>query len=205
MAEMTESATMLNSCTKRSLIIIDELGRGTSTSEGFGLAQAISEHIVQDIGCMAVFATHFHELTALAQQESVVKNFHVASREDARDLTFLYKVKPGPCLASFGIRVAAMAGWPNAVLRDAKRNAEELERFLYRKQPQDADAAVATIATADSHTTANDEESNEEAWSEDATTSSACMTNFRSLDLVAILAQCNTDDEKRVTLMAALE
>ena len=126
MVEMTETADILNNATDRSLVILDEIGRGTSTLDGLSLAWAIAEHIAMNVRCRTLFATHYHELTDLAQRFTGVRNFNVAVREWEDQIVFLHRIVEGGTDRSYGIHVARLAGVPRSVLDRAKQLLSEL-------------------------------------------------------------------------------
>ena len=126
MVEMNETADILNNLTERSLIILDEIGRGTSTYDGLSLAWALAEHLAKT-KTRTLFATHFHELTALADQHPGVKNYNVAVKEWQDEIVFLHKIVPGSTDDSYGIYVAKLAGIPQAVIQRAKGILTHLE------------------------------------------------------------------------------
>ncbi|HEY0795158.1 MAG TPA: DNA mismatch repair protein MutS [Acidisarcina sp.] len=128
MVEMTETATILNTGTSRSLILLDEMGRGTSTFDGLSLAWATLEFLHAKIGARALFATHYHELTLLAEQLPQLKNIHVAVKESPQGIVFLHSIEPGPASKSYGIEVARLAGLPNSVLQRARQVLRQHER-----------------------------------------------------------------------------
>lgn len=133
MIEMLETSSILATATHNSLVIIDELGRGTSTYDGFGLAWAILDHLIAHHGCFTLFATHFHELTQLAEKHpGKVANLHVVAHVDKKtagddDITLMYKVEPGISDKSFGIHVAELVKFPAKIVSMAKRKAAELQ------------------------------------------------------------------------------
>lgn len=127
MVEMTETARILNNATRHSLVILDEIGRGTSTYDGLSLAWAIIEHIHDRIHCRTLFATHYHELTDLPSSLSAVKNLNVAVKEWEDNVIFLHKIVPGAADKSYGIHVARLAGVPPEVNERAKQILAQLE------------------------------------------------------------------------------
>jgi len=129
MVEMVETATILNNATSRSLLILDEIGRGTSTYDGLSIARAVAEYIhnYKGLGARTVFATHYHEMVALASYLPRVKNFNVSVIEEAGKVIFLHKIVPGGVDKSYGIHVAQLAGLPRPVLHRAREVLDELE------------------------------------------------------------------------------
>jgi DNA mismatch repair protein MutS len=127
MVEMSETSLILNHATDRSLVILDEVGRGTATFDGLSIAWAVAEHLHDEIGCRGLFATHYHELTDLANTRAAVANFNVAVREWNEEIIFLHKILPGAADKSYGIQVARLAGLPKAVLDRAKAILSHLE------------------------------------------------------------------------------
>jgi DNA mismatch repair protein MutS len=126
MVEMTETANMLNNASDRSLVILDEIGRGTSTLDGLSLAWAIAEHIASELRCRTLFATHYHELTDLAARYTGVRNLNVSVREWEDQVIFLHRIVEGGTDRSYGIHVARLAGVPKAVLERARQLLGEL-------------------------------------------------------------------------------
>ena len=119
MVEMKEACNALLNATKNSLILFDELGRGTATYDGMSLAQAILEYVNKNIGCKTLFSTHYHELTALSKEMGTIKNVHVDAHEENGEVTFLHKVVSGPIDKSYGIHVAKLAHMPEELLKRA--------------------------------------------------------------------------------------
>ena len=124
---MTETARILNTATSRSLVILDEIGRGTSTYDGMSLAWSVVEHLHEHVGCRTLFATHYHELTDLEKSLPGVKNLNVAVREWQDDVVFLHKIVEGAADKSYGIHVARLAGVPRAVIERSKDILAQLE------------------------------------------------------------------------------
>jgi DNA mismatch repair protein MutS len=155
MVEMVETANILRHAGSKSLVILDEVGRGTSTFDGLSLAWSIAEYLHDQARARTLFATHYHELTALAQTRRGVNNFNVAVKEYGDDVIFLRQIIPGPADRSYGIHVAKLAGVPPAVLDRAKLILELLEKNA--AAPREAIAAIPRRAVRN-HPRKNDTE-----------------------------------------------
>jgi DNA mismatch repair protein MutS len=135
MVEMTEAANILNNATRDSLVLMDEIGRGTSTFDGLSLAWACARHLGREIGAFTLFATHYFELTALADELPACANVHLDATEHGDQLIFLHAVKDGPANQSYGLQVARLAGVPKTVIGEARRYLHELERREHATRP----------------------------------------------------------------------
>jgi DNA mismatch repair protein MutS len=134
MVEMTEAANILHNATTRSLVLMDEIGRGTSTFDGLSLAWATARHLAGKVGAFTLFATHYFELTTLAAGLPGVVNVHLDATEHRQGIVFMHAVKPGPASKSYGLAVAKLAGMPREVLADARRYLSALEAQAVRSQ-----------------------------------------------------------------------
>ncbi len=138
MVEMTETAAILHHATADSLVLMDEIGRGTSTFDGLSLAWAVALKLAQDIRSLTLFATHYFELTVLPEQVSTIRNVHLDAVEYDDAIVFLHTVKEGPASQSYGLQVAALAGVPKAVIHAARTILENLERAASERQSRAA-------------------------------------------------------------------
>jgi DNA mismatch repair protein MutS len=147
MVEMSETSAILHTATRRSLVLLDEIGRGTSTYDGISIAWSVSEHLHDVVGCKTVFATHYHELTQLSDSLVAVRNYNVQVREAGDEVLFLHRLQPGGADRSYGIEVGRLAGLPPTVLKRAR----ELLRLLEAEQivPRPGRASRAPLDNTD--------------------------------------------------------
>jgi len=153
MVEMSETSAILHTATARSLVLLDEIGRGTATYDGVSIAWAVSEHLHNAVCCKTVFATHYHELTQLSDELSALRNYNVAVRESGDQILFLHRLQPGGADRSYGIEVGRLAGLPEPVIARARRiltllEGEQLVSGL-RSNTGAAERAAARSAGAD--------------------------------------------------------
>jgi DNA mismatch repair protein MutS len=136
MVEMTESAAILNGATEHSLVLMDEVGRGTSTFDGLALAWAIARHLIDASRSFTLFATHYFELTQLPEAHPSAANVHLSAVEHKDSIVFLHAVQDGPASQSYGLQVAQLAGVPPAVIRAARKHLARLESQALDATPQ---------------------------------------------------------------------
>jgi len=134
MVEMSETANILHNATSNSLILMDEIGRGTSTFDGLSLAWASADYLARQTRAYTLFATHYFELTSLAEEQSCIHNIHLDAMEHGDKIVFLHAVKDGPASQSYGLQVAALAGVPQSVINHAKNKLQHLENNAYIEQ-----------------------------------------------------------------------
>ncbi len=152
MVEMTEAANILHNATDKSLVLVDEIGRGTSTFDGLALAWAIARHLLEINRSYTLFATHYFELTRLAEEFAQLTNVHLAAIEHQHSIVFLHAVNEGAASQSYGLQVAALAGVPNSVIRNAKKQLARLEQNSAAQNPQgDLFAALPEIPEPEEH------------------------------------------------------
>ncbi|MBN2692785.1 MAG: DNA mismatch repair protein MutS, partial [Burkholderiaceae bacterium] len=136
MVEMAETAAILRQATKHSLVLMDEVGRGTSTFDGLALAAAIAAQLHDRNRALTLFATHYFELTDMVQRHPQAANVHVGAAETPQGIVFLHEVREGPASRSYGVQVAQLAGVPPAVIRDARKRLDALERQHQQQEAQ---------------------------------------------------------------------
>ena len=187
MVEMTETANILNNATPRSLVILDEIGRGTSTFDGVSLAWAIAEHIHDHVGARTLFATHYHELVDLEKTKPRLRNANVAVREHDGEIVFLHRIVPGGADQSYGIHVARLAGVPAPVLARAR----EILAFLEKQHvPEAAPPAPSRRSRpAGPCRTACSPPCPTRSWTNSAGSTSSASRPSRALDLVRRLRE----------------
>jgi DNA mismatch repair protein MutS len=150
MVEMTETAHILHNATANSLVLLDEIGRGTSTFDGLALAWAVARQLADRVRAYTLFATHYFELTRLPLEWRQIVNVHVEAVEHKDRIVFLHSVKEGPASQSYGLQVAALAGVPTSVIQAARRHLQVLEQGATRNDSQ-PDLFAAAPITADLH------------------------------------------------------
>ena len=136
MVEMNEAKNALVNATENSLILFDELGRGTATYDGMSLAKSILEYVNNNIKCKTLFSTHYHELTSMEKECSGIKNVHVSAQEEDGNIIFLHKIKNGSIDKSYGIHVAKLSGMPDEVIKKAQETLEFYEKNKISKNEE---------------------------------------------------------------------
>lgn len=193
MVEMTEAAVIVNAATERSLVLVDEIGRGTSTFDGLALAHAIARHLLKQRRCLTLFATHYFELTSLAAHEDAAINLHLSATEHNGRIVFLHQIAAGPASKSYGLQVARLAGLPVGLLRHAQNLLQTLEQHAMDQGPQldlfatenMQDATVGSIISADNRAECENSPTSHSLPPADATAMQV-LEELRSLDLDAI-------------------